>query len=337
MITEDAAISDEFITAKVHGMRSKLLEAERLTALTDCRSLHELFRRIHPSETFEGHAPFQREIVAEHVQSLWRVRRFLSGHIQALFTELVRQFQLDNLKVALRAYQAGMRLSAAEPLMIPVPKELALPIEWLLETPDPRRFVEAVQDTEWRAILAEHVKTTERMDLFRCETALERVYWIRVVKLSAPLGERARRLVTLDAAVHGVLMVLRAKFDYGLDAEQMGAAAFTNREYLNKKTIEALLAARDLETAVEAVPSRWLPPALRRGILTVTALEDALLLHQYRTAVRCFVESVLDISAVVGFYYIKRAELNNLIRLSEGVRHSLPRDEIESHLLMKAQ
>jgi vacuolar-type H+-ATPase subunit C/Vma6 len=337
MITEDVAISDDFITAKVRGMRSKLLEAERLTALTDCRSLNELFRRIYPSESFEGHAPFQREIVAEHVRSLWRVRQYLSGKVQMLFTHMVRQFQLENLKVALRACQAGMTVAATEPLMIPLPKELALPIELLLETPDPRRFIEAVQDSEWRGVLSEHIKPAERIDLFRCETALEKAYWSELVALAADVGERSRRLVTFDAAVHGVLMILRAKFDYQLDAEQLADDAFMDKEYLNRKTVDNLLAAPDFEAAVAAVPARLLPPAMARDVLSVTALEDALLLHQYRTAVRCFVESVLDISAVIAFYYIKRAELSNLIRVSEGVRHSLPRDEIESNLLMKAR
>lgn len=336
MITQASAISDDFINAKIRGMRSKLIEAERLMALTDCRSLHELFRRIYPSETFEGHALFQREIVADNVRSLWHIRQYLSGHIHDLFTKLVMRYQLENLKVILRAHAAGMNLAAVEPLLVPLPKELALPAELFFDSPDPRRFIDSLQDAEWRAILSDYLKPSEHLNVFKCEIALDNAYWSEVIALSGKVGERARQLVTHDAAMHVILMVLRARFDFGLDNDQLNALTAGPRKYINKKTFDGLISSPDLAAAIKTIPAHLLPADNARGILSLTDLEDAMLLHQYRLAVRIFVESVLDVSAVVAFYYIKRAELSNLIRLSEGVRHSLPREVIESHLLVKA-
>jgi vacuolar-type H+-ATPase subunit C/Vma6 len=333
MITEDAAISEEFINAKVRGMRSKLIEAERLTSLTDCRSLHELFRRLRPTETFEGHTPFQRELVESHVNALDRVRRFLSGPMSALFDRLMARFQLEDLKIVMRAHRAGMSLADVGPLLVPLPRDLALPFEMLFENPDPRRFVEAVPEPDWRPALAACLKPGEGGGLFECEMELDRAYWRNVMEAARGVDPRARRLAALDSAIHGALMILRARLVYDLDRDRIGPWIVRDGDYLTHRTADALLGVSSLSEGVDRLPTRMLPPG--RDPLTLSDLEDALLLHQYRTAVRCFVESVLDVSVVIAFYYIKRAELSNLIRLSEGVRHALPRDEIESRLLLR--
>ena len=38
----------------------------------------------------------------------------------------------------------------------------------------------------------------------------------------------------------------------------------------------------------------------------------------------------MAIPAVIAYYYIRRVEFANLVRVTESVRHSLPRADIES-------
>ena len=93
-------------------------------------------------------------------------------------------------------------------------------------------------------------------------------------------------------------------------------------------------AANDLPQAINAIPPAILPREKLRGILSLRGLEELLLAQQYRLANRCFAASVVSIAAVVAYYYIKRVEFANVVRVTEGVRHSMPRADIESRLLL---
>jgi hypothetical protein len=69
----ESMISQDFVAAQVRGMRSKLFEGNRLVALADSKSLPELFRRVRPRDTFEGHLAFERDLLADQIRELDRI------------------------------------------------------------------------------------------------------------------------------------------------------------------------------------------------------------------------------------------------------------------------
>ena len=139
----ESAASEDFIVAKVRGMRSKLFEGSRLAALADSKSLPELFRRVRAGDTFEDHLAFERDLLADQVRDLDKISRHLSGHILRLVQWLLVHFELENLKVVLRAYLSKKTLAETEAVMAPVPAWLALPVSRLFDAPDLRRFAAA--------------------------------------------------------------------------------------------------------------------------------------------------------------------------------------------------
>jgi vacuolar-type H+-ATPase subunit C/Vma6 len=330
----ESTIPEDFVIAKVRGMRSKLFEGNRLVALADSKSLPELFRRVRPRDTFEGHLEFERDLLADQVRELERMSRNLSGPVLHLVQWLLVHYQLENLKVALRAYLSKKSVAEAEELMAPVPPRLALPTPLLFDAPDLRRFAAQVPVEEFREAMLQTIEAEKAPDNAAFETALDAAYYQRLLQLSDGTDEWIRRLVAFDADLRNVSFILRSKFNYNLPWSKIRPFLVTSGLYLTPDLAERLYAAHDLAQAINALPRDFPSQEERRGIRSLQQLDKALLLQQYRLAARCFLRSIVAIPAVVAYFYIRRIEFANLVRLTESVRHSLPRADIESRLLV---
>ena len=171
------------------------------------------------------------------------------------------------------------------------------------------------------------------MEESRHTTQLDKAYGERLLQLCAGMDEWILRLVAYDVDARSLFFVLRAKFNYKLAFSDIERFVVASGVYLKPRHATQFYAAADLAQAIGAMPVSLLSRERRRGIISLQQLEEALLLQQYRLAARCFAESVVSISAAFAYYYIKRIEFANVIRVTEGVRHSMPRADIESRLL----
>ena len=329
----ESTIPGDFVVAKVRGMRSKLFEGNRLAALADSKSLPELFRRVRPRDTFEGHLEFERDLLADQIRELEKMSRQLSGPAYDLVQWLLAHYELENLKVALRAYLSKKTVAEAEELMAPVPARMALPMGRLFDAPDLRRFAANVPVEEFREALLRAIGADKTPDSTALETALDAAYYRKLLELAAGTDEWIRKLVAFDVDFHALSFILRSKFNYNLPLSRIHPFIVTSGLFLTPHVGERLYAAHDPAQAINAVPRSFLSLEKRRGIASLRQLDEALLLRQYQLAARCFVESIVTIPAVIAYYYIRRIEFMNLVRVTESVRHSLPRADIENRLL----
>jgi V/A-type H+-transporting ATPase subunit C len=329
----ESTTPESFIVAKVHGMRSKLFEGNRLTALAESKSLPELFRRVRPGDTFEDHLTFERHLLGDQVREVARMLRYLSGPVFHLVRWLLLHYELENLKVVLRAYLSKEPLAEAEQVMAPVPAWLALPTSRLLEAPDLRGFAALVPVEEFRGAMLQEIEAERAPDSAALETGLDAVYCRRLLQLSDGMDEWIRKLTAFDVDIHNLSFLLRSKFNYNLPLAKIQPFIVTSGVYLTPDIVERVYAAHDLAQAVNLVPRSLLPPEKRRGIISLQKLDEALLLRQYQLASLCFAESIVAIPAVVAYCYVRRIEFMNLVRVTESVRHSLPRADIENRLL----
>jgi vacuolar-type H+-ATPase subunit C/Vma6 len=273
-----ANLGSDFINAKVHGMRSKLLEAGRLSELADSRSLPELFRRTHPGSAFEGHLQFESEIVRNEVRQFDLILGHLSGRIFHLFQWLMTAYQLENLKVALRFYVTREGRAAAERLATPVPKWLALPMERLFDAPDLARFVRAVPEPLFQRALDAALAESPKADLFTLDMTLDCAYIEHLNELAAGADEWSRRLAGFDVDRRCLLMLLRARFNYNRSFEQIAPFFTPARAFLTARSAQQIILAPDLKEAIHRIPNAAIPEALRASAGSLTRVEDLLFL-----------------------------------------------------------
>jgi len=335
MKRQEPIASSDFVNAKVRGMRSALVENDRLLALADLRSLTELARRMHPDVAeAPTHVAFQRRCNDETTAELNRLARFLAGNTLAAYEAILLRYPLDVLKVILRAHAGGRTCAGVEALVAAMPYGLALPLDRLFDAQDLRRFAEDVPVPLFRVTLRDLLKANDRPDAFVVEAALDSAYFKYLLETARRLDDPVRRLVAFDADARNVLLALRAKFNFHWEYDNAEDFLVPSGIFLGREHLRALFAAVDVTDAVNRLPLSFIPKAARLTATTATQLEDALLRLLYARARSAFAALVLDEGVALAYAYVRQTELLNLTRLSEGVRHSLTRDEIVSHLLL---
>jgi hypothetical protein len=101
--------------------------------------------------------------------------------------------------------------------------------------------------------------------------------------------------------------------------------------------LEGVLAAANFPAMTAALPDRRLFLGEHADPGDVGQLQQRLWERLYRVANRAFYGSSMRMGGVEGFYYVKRVELNNLIRVVELLRQEAPAADISRDLIRRPE
>jgi len=327
----------DFLFAKLHGMRSLLWEAGRLDELLGKRNLAEVFSSLSGGKTFESHIQFEKELVQRHISDLFSVGMFLSGANGEFFLWLLRRYQVENLKVILRHWAHKKERKELEAIMVELPDELALPVEKLLEAPGLASFLQAIPVKELRDAAGQGALYFEQKgSTFLIETGLDQGYLATLrqfqEKLSAPHRAGSGPLLRLEIDLYNCLLIFRARFGYGLSPEEIRPFLTTGGANLSLEALLGMLKSNTFEEMAGALPAPLLQGSDGGKPADAGELETILFKTLYFRANHRFYSSTSDIGKLIAFFYIKRIELMNLIRLTEGFRFALPAQVLRKNL-----
>ena len=325
-----------YTIAKVRAMRSGLYEGARLASLERAGNVPELAQRLGFGEVAVGALQLEALLTTRHVADLLRVARLLSGARGELSDWLLARYQMENLKVVLRFWAAGEPLERLARHLVEVPGLEPLAVERLAEARDLAAFIRLVGEPVFARGLSEGVTYWEAEGrTFLAEAGLDAAYFQELLRRLDRLGRPDRRatdpLVRSDLDGYNLLLVTRAQLNYHLELEDVARFVVPGGRIRHS----ALTRARgqslgDILTALRAVEVLHLgetPPG------SLPELEDAMALRLYRLANRRYYGSMLDLGAPVAFYYLKRNELANLIKVVEGLRYEVDWQEVARRLV----
>jgi hypothetical protein len=134
-----------------------------------------------------------------------------------------------------------------------------------------------------------------------------------------------------------VLFAMRARLNYDLAAEEV-------REFLVTDVPPAppgwefavMLEGKTFAEMLRAAPRAKMLVGPGPDVAGLEEFQQRLWERLYRLANRLFTRSSLHMGVVEAFYYIKRVELNNLIRVVELLRQEVPPAEMARRLIRLA-
>jgi vacuolar-type H+-ATPase subunit C/Vma6 len=320
------ASSFEFIQAKAHGLRSRVYELDRLDDLCDLRTIPQLWHRLYPEDSPADHHELQRRLLADHVATLEVIRRHLPERLAPLYTWMMRRYQIENLKVLLRAWKAHEPVQRVLPFLAPGGGEFALDAAAFLAAPDLSDFLLLIPESDLRsATLQGAPQVAQAGETFFAEAALDATYYTGLLErhqqLPPPHREGTAAVVHLEAAVYNILAVFRLKLNYAIPYEK--ARAFLVQGTPRAFELERLYDYPDFGDMLGLIPREVVRPEDLLEVTAIPDLEPVLWERLLHVANRQFYRSVGDLGAVVALYTVKRVELANLIRVIEGVRYGM--------------
>jgi vacuolar-type H+-ATPase subunit C/Vma6 len=326
----------DFIQAKLHGQRSRVYERERLDELCESRTVDQLWGRLYPDAEPAGHRELERQLLADHVAALDGVRLHLPERLAPFAAWAMRRYQVENLKVLLRAWKAREPLPNVAPLLAPLRRDLALDAAAFLNAPGLPDFIRLIREEALRdAALRSVPQYEETQGTFFVESALDGTYYAGLLARHAALGAAPRRqtqaLIGLEVAIYNVLAAFRLKLNYGIPYKQ--ALPFLANGVPDARRLRRLYLSSEFREMRGAIPREM---ARRDGLAaasTIAELEVLFWERLLRVASRQFYRSAGDLGGVVAFFVVKRVELANLIRVIEGVRYGMEPAAIRQGLL----
>lgn len=328
----------DFLCARVRGLRSRLYSGPSLTALTRLATGAAFFNEVLSGNVPASHTAGQRSIITAHVEHLCRLSKFLSGRRRLAFDWLVRRYQIENLKVILRARAQEIDREAVLDLLFEIPQEYSLPVDEILAAKGVKALAGAipVRPVAEGIMMVAGYPEDDRLPFF-LETAVEMAYLSacmdEISKVRHTERARCAGLVAREVLCHNVLLVWRAIKTYSIEPPLVRDFVIKHGPFrTGRRFLQAFESGQPAEMLNALGPGLVLGRA-RGDIAAPADAEAALQASLYRAAKRCYAESMFDFGVIVSYYYLKRFELQDLLRLSEAIRQGLGPDEAQAHLV----
>jgi vacuolar-type H+-ATPase subunit C/Vma6 len=328
-----------FVGAKLHGMRSKLYEADRLAPLMSLRNAFEMMASIYPKLDVRSRTRFERLLVEDHVHDLVRVATFLEGRNRAFFDWQLERYRVEDLKVLLRAWKAEMRPEEAREMLIALPESYPLPVDEVLATRRLNDVIKLMPRREFAAgVRRGSVHFHDTGHLFYIEAGLDQAYFSELCRRARDLKHADRRqvmrLLHMEVLIYSVLFIMRARLNYDMQPEDV-------REFLVRGEkpapgtvrLEPIVRAESFGEMLAALPQSADLVGGKEPPADLAELQRRMWERLYLAANRMFYRAFFHMGCVEAFYYIKRVELANLVRVAELLRQEYAAGQIAKTLI----
>lgn len=325
------------IYAKIRARRAAIREKGRLLGLCSLKGLPNLAAEIYPEQGIQSPQQFQKRLTDDHVADLTWIGDFLGEPEHGFFLWLMKRYQVENIKVLFRGFHARLGLSEVIPYLVKMPVIFELPAERMITARDAAAFAETVSDARVRELVEAGVSAyRKKAKPFYFDTVVDREYFTRLLSLAddLSLGPGAK-LIALDADIYLAMMAIRLKTTYRIEFDEVAPLLHVPGA-LPPATLKKVYSAESVTAAVQALPKKF-GAALGERFATPEDIERAMITYFHARAEATLITSGITMAVVVAFYYLKRIELANLIRLVEGYRYGLSAAELKRTLVPPAE
>lgn len=337
----------DYLAARIHGRRSRLAEAGRLENLCRLPDVPELGRAVYPDPEFHALADFQRRLAQDLVRELCSFLKHLEGPGAELLGWMLDKFQVESIKVLVRAFVHRAPLETPEEYLLSLPHNLVLDVPALMAAKSLEEFADLLPLGAPRKSLRQALGIYhDQARPFFLEAALDRGYFQelldKVESLTGEEKELIKPIVLQEVDSFHLMLVVRGKFHYGLPPELL-LPLHVRGSGIPSERFSGMLAAADVVTAaglavgraIDALPATGGSGETTAGV-EASALEALAWRRYLRLSIRAFRRSHMGLGAVIGYVGIRRVEVANLITLSEGIRSGAAAERICARLIPRA-
>ncbi len=336
----------DYLAALLHARYSRMAVEDRLNELSRLQNLTDLYQAIYPEDEITDIGDFQRLCVFKLATEVYGFRKYLSGSGVSLLDWTLTHFQLENLKVLLRALLTGRFFERLDRYIIYLPGELSLDVKGLANASTIEDFIYMMPKGIFQECMDKALKLYgDYKKPFFFEAALDSTYFkelvSRVYSLPDKDKESIKSIICQEIDIFHLMLIIRGRFIYNLPSD-MFKPLHIDGTRLPKRFFNAMIGDPDILSLADRIEHRVidrLPIELGkteegRGA-DISLLEQQAWRRFYRLSNQAFRGSHMGLGAVMGYIGIRRIEITNLITISEGIRNNALPETTRRRLITK--
>jgi len=325
----------DYLATRLHARRSRMAEGARLDALCNIRTIPELGRATRLDADCSTAAEFQRQLVRDLVLELAGCLKHVGGAGGELFSWMLARFQVENIKVFVRAFLNQTAPDVLREHLVTLPEGLALDVERLAAAKSLEDFIQCLPPGAPRRHLSEAVAAhRDHLQPFYLEAALDRGFFQELLAKTRQLsGENLailRPLALQEVHFFQFMLVIRGRFHFDLPSDVLFALRLPG---ISDDWFKILLTVPDLRAAAKSGVGIIFDELPAETAFAEADLEASAWKRFLRLANGAFRRDHMGLGAVVGYAGLRRVETANLITLSEGIRTGLTAGAIRARLV----
>lgn len=344
-----------FINAKLRARISMILPESVFEELAKAPSLEAALALLRDTpfvgleETYSKTGDLKQaelELLKSEIELYRSIKQYLHHDSLELVDALLSQFEIDNLKNALRIYfDRKIRNRSVDTSIHYILYERIIndiPIDIIVNAESFDEIAGACEGTPYSQIIRKYSHAVETEgSLFRMEIAFDHFYYKNLLASIDKLDRRDRdtaiRLVGVEIDLQNINWIIRFKNFYDLPVEAVLAAIVPGGFNLNMAVMEELYAAQNVTSVLQGfVKSKY--PGLSALLSSQTSDSTSRLLLIRRILEEIMKHEVQRIMAgypftigiILAYFELKRNELKKIRTILNAKYYSIEQERIES-------
>jgi len=344
-----------FINAKLRARISKILSDEMFDQLAKAPSLDDALALLRETpfagleEIYSRTGDLKQaelELLKNEIELYRNIRRYLHHNTIELVDALLTQFEIDNLKNAIRIYFNRKIRKRSDDISIHyilydrIIHEI--PIDIILNAENFDEIAGVCEGTPYSQIIRKYSHTVESEgSLFRMEIAFDHFYYKNLLTSVDTLDKRDRtialRLTGVEIDLQNINWIIRFKNFYALPLDAVLAAIVPGGFNLDKSIIDELYSAQNVTSVLQGfVKSKY--PGLSAllssqtsdstsRLLLIRRILEEIMKHEVK---RILAGYPFTIGIILSYFVLKQNELKKIRIILNAKQLRIEQERIES-------
>jgi len=344
-----------FINAKLRGRISKILPDELFHDLAKAPGIEEALASLRDTsfadleEVYSSTGDIKQaelELLKDEIEIYRDIRKYLHGGSAELIEALLYQFEIDNLKNAIRLYfdrkvrKRSIDASVHYILYEPIIHNIA--IDAIINADSFEEIAGICEGTVYCGIIKKHYYTVEtKGSLYRMEIAFDHFYYENLAEQINKLDRKDRdiavRLIGVEIDLQNINWVIRLKSFYNLGLDEILATVVPGGFNVGKEMIEQLYTAPNVEYVLQGlIKTKYPGLSALLGSRTSDNVSRLMLIRQMleeitKQEVRKIIAGYpFTIGIILSYFIMKQEELRKLRMILNAKQYGIKQERIES-------
>jgi vacuolar-type H+-ATPase subunit C/Vma6 len=344
-----------FINAKLRARISKILSDEIFEELAKAASLDEALALLRGTpfagleETYSLTGDLKQaelELLKNEIELYRNIRQYLHHNSIELVDALLTQFEIDNLKNAIRIYfDRKIRKRSVDTDIHYILYDRIIhdiPVDIILNAESFDEIAGVCEGTPYSQIIRKYSRTVESEgSLFRMEIAFDHFYYKNLLSAISKLDRKDRnialRITGVEIDLQNINWIIRFKNYYKLPLEAVLAAIVPGGFNLDKAIIDELYSAQNVTSVLQGFVKSKYPglsvllssqtPDSTSRLLLIRRILEEIMKHEVQ---RILAGYPFTIGIILSYFVLKRNEMRKIRIILNAKQYGIKQERIES-------